>query len=169
CAVVALAGDDGETQTGYSFRIGRDLGELPWELVADEAIERATRMLGATKPPSANVPVVLDAFAGSAFLGVLASALSAESVQKGRSLSAERVGEHVGSEAVSIVDDGRELAGPAAAPIDDEGVPTGRTELIGGGVLRGFLHNTYTARRQGGETRSTGNGERGGFRSSPGV
>jgi PmbA protein len=167
CAVVTLAEGDDETQTGFSFRVGRRLAELDWQDVAREGVERAARMLGATKPQTARVPVVLDPFAGSSFLGVLAGALSAEAVQKQRSLFAELVGLQVGAEIVTLVDDGRLLEGPAAAPFDDEGVPTGRTELIGSGVLNGFLHNTYTARRGG--TVSTGNASRGGYRTTPGV
>jgi PmbA protein len=167
CAVVTLAEGDDETQTGFSFRVGRRLAELDWQDVAREGVERAARMLGATKPQTARVPVVLDPFAGSSFLGVLAGALSAEAVQKQRSLFAELVGQQVGAEIVTLVDDGRLLEGPAAAPFDDEGVPTGRTELIGRGVLNGFLHNTYTARRGG--TVSTGNASRGGYRTTPGV
>jgi PmbA protein len=167
CAVVTLAEGDDETQTGFSFRVGRRLAELDWRDVAREGVERAARMLGATKPQTARVPVVLDPFAGSSFLGVLAGALSAEAVQKQRSLFAELVGQQVGAEIVTLVDDGRLLEGPAAAPFDDEGVPTRRTELIGSGVLNGFLHNTYTARRGG--TVSTGNASRGGYRTTPGV
>jgi PmbA protein len=79
------------------------------------------------------------------------------------------VGEQVGSEFVNLVDDGRRLDGPASAPFDDEGVPTGRIDLFSGGVLNGFLHNTYTALREGGDRRSTGNASRAGYRSTPGV
>lgn len=167
CATVALAEEGDETQTGFSFRIGRELDELGWEDVGREAAARAARMLGAAKPPTARLPVVLDPFAGSSFLGVLAGALSAESVLKGRSLFAGLVGERVASEAFVLVDDGRLLAGPAAAPFDDEGVPTARTALVTEGVLRGFLHDTYTAHRAG--TVSTGNARRAGYRSTPGV
>lgn len=167
CVVVALASDGDETQTGFSFRVGRRLADLDWEGVADEAVSRAARMLGAEKPATARVPVILDPFAGSSFLGVLAGALSAESVQKGRSLFAGLEGERVGSDVLTLVDDGRRLDGPGAAPFDDEGVPAGRTALIEGGILRGFLHNAYTAHRGG--TRSTGNASRAGYRSSPGV
>jgi PmbA protein len=165
--VEALAEDGDETQAGWSFRVGRDLDELGWRDVATEAVQRASRILGATKPPTARVPVVLDPFAASSFLGVLAGALSAEAVQKGRSLFAPLVGEAVGSELFTVVDDGRLLEGPAAAPFDDEGVPTGRTELFSAGVLNGFLHNAYTAHRGG--TTSTGNARRGGYKSVPGV
>jgi PmbA protein len=166
---VTLAVDGDETQTGFSYRIARGLDELGLDDVADEAIERAVRMLGATKPPTAKVPVVLDRFAAMDFLGVLASALNAENVLKGRSLFAEMVGDRVGSELFTLVDDGTILDGPGAAPFDGEGVPSGRTELFTRGTLNGFLHDTYTAVRMGGGQRSTGNGKRGSYKGSPGV
>jgi PmbA protein len=165
--VEALAEEGDETQAGWSFRVGRDLDELPWRDVAAEAVERASRILGASKPPTARVPVVFDPFAASAFLGVLAGALSAEAVQKGRSLFADLAGERVGSELFTLVDDGRLLEGPAASPFDDEGVATGRTELFQEGVLTAFLHNSYTAHRGG--TTSTGNARRAGYKGVPGV
>src|SRR5207247_1239580 len=166
---VTLAVDGDETQTGFSYAISRGLDALVWEPVAEEAVDRAVAMLGATKPPTAKVPVVLDPFAASSFLGVLASALNAENVLKGRSLFAEMVGKAVGSPAFTLVDGGRRLDGPGACPFDAEGVPSGRTELFTEGTLQGFLHDTYTARRAGDGQRSTGNAKRGGYRSTPGV
>ena len=167
CVVATLAEDGDETQAGFSFRLARAADELQWADCAGEAANRAARLLGSTKPRSERMPVVLDPDAAASFLGVLSGALTAEAVQKGRSLFANLQGEQVGSEAVNLIDDGRLLAGPAAAPFDDEGVPTERTPLIERGVLRGFLHDTYTARR-GGE-RSTGNASRAGYRSRPSV
>jgi PmbA protein len=167
CVVVTLAEDGGDTQTGFSFQVAHRVADLDPHGVAREAVERAARMLGAAKPETQRVPVVLDPFAASSFLGVLAGALSAEAAQKGRSLFADLAGQRVGAAPFTLVDDGRLLEGPAASPFDDEGVPTGRTELITGGVLNGFLHNTYTARRGG--TTSTGNASRAGYRSTPGV
>ena len=122
CVTLAVDGD--ETQTGFSYAIARELGELGWEQVVDEAVERAVRMLGAVKPPTARVPIVLDQFAGMTFLGVLSSALSAEAVLKGRSLFAGKAGEKLGSDLFTLVDDGRVLDGPGACPFDDEGVPS---------------------------------------------
>jgi PmbA protein len=167
CVTLAVEGD--ETQTGYSFRIARELDELGWEQIVDEAVQRAVRMLGAMKPPSAKVPIVLDQFAGTTFLGVLSGALSAEAVLKGRSLFAGKVGEQLGSDLLTLVDDGRVLEGPGACPFDDEGVPSRRTELFSGGVLNGFLHDTYTAGRMGDGERSTGNAQRSNYRTTPDV
>lgn len=167
--VVTLAVDGDETQTGFSFKIARGLDELPREPVADEAVDRAVRMLGATKPSTAKVPVVLDPFAAADFLGVLAEALNADNVLKGRSLFSSMVGEQVGSDLFTLADDGRILDGPAASPFDGEGVPSSRTELFSRGKLGGFLHSTYTARRSGGGQRSTGNARRGGYKGLPRV
>jgi PmbA protein len=166
-AAIARTGDD--TQTGIGLTQGRAFADLDLTHAATEAATRAARLIGARKPATARVPVVFDPLVTASFLGVLASALTADAVQKGRSLFAELVGEPVAQAAFSLVDDGRLAEGPAAAPFDDEGVPTRRTEVISGGVLRGFLHNTETALRAGDGAVSTGNASRSGFNASPGV
>lgn len=166
-AALARAGD--ETQTGLGLSMGRSAGELDLEAAGREGALRATRLLGATKPATATVPVVFDPIVTATFLGVLADAFSAESVQKGRSLLADRLGDVVAGTGLSIIDDGRLPEGPGSAPFDDEGVPTGRTVLVNKGVLLGWLHNTETAARAGDAARSTGNASRAGHSSTPGV
>jgi PmbA protein len=165
--VSTLAERDGETQTGFSVALAREIDALDWESAAQEAAVHAARLLGGTKPRTERTAVIFDPVAAASFIGVLAGALSAESVLKGRSLLAGRTGEEVAAAVVTVVDDGRMLEGPAVAPFDDEGVPTTRTPLVEDGVLRGFLHNAYTALKTG--ERSTGNAGRGGYRTVPGV
>jgi PmbA protein len=167
--VAALARAGEETQTGLGLTQGRSFDELDIDAAAAEAAVRATRLLGATKPATARVPVVFDPLVTASFLGVLGSPLTAEAAQKGRSLFAERLGQEVAAPFLSLIDDGRLIDAPGAAPFDDEGTPTGRTALIENGELRGFLHNTQTAARAGGGARSTGNAARAGYKSSPGV
>jgi PmbA protein len=112
---------------------------------------------------------VLDREVAASILGVVVHALSADAVQRGRSLFAGRLGEQVAASAFNLVDDGLHPDGMATSSFDDEGVPRGTTTLIGSGVLRAFLHDTYTATREGGSARSTGSAERGSYRGSPGV
>ena len=64
-----------------------------------DAADRATRLLGATKPPSKRLTVVLDPFVTAQFLGVISSTLNGESVVKGRSLFRDRLGEQVAADA----------------------------------------------------------------------
>jgi PmbA protein len=168
CVSVALATEDGQSQMGYAVDAARALDDLDPGPVAREAADRAVRMLGAAKPPTRTVPVVFDRMVAPSLLGVLLAGLSAEAVQKGRSLFADRLGQQVGAAGLRLVDDGRLVAGPGAAPFDGEGVPTRRTVLVDDGVLQCFLHNTATAARDGGAG-STGNALRGSFKSTPGV
>lgn len=164
-ALVAVQGDD--SQTGFSLNYSLKYGDLDGQATGREAAVRAVRMLGAKAVPSQKVPVILEPYVATGFLGLLAPALTAEAVQKGRSLFAGKVGQKVASDRVTIMDDGSMPGGIASTSFDGEGVPTSRTRLVGGGILEGFLHNTYTAARDG--VKSTGNGIRGSFKSTPEV
>jgi len=167
CFVEVLAEAHGRTTAAFGLDMARLPFELDVEAAAQEGVARATRLLGGRQPASARLPILFDPYATASFLGVLAGALSAESVQKGRSLFAEQLGESVGPAHLTLVDDGRLPGGPASAPWDGEGGPTGRTPRIEGGAVAGGLHNTYTATRGGAS--STGNASRSGFKSPPSI
>jgi len=162
-----LGEQDGQIETGLSFTVGRKPGDLDPAGCGVEAATRAVRQLGATKPQTMKATVVLDPFVSASFFGVLSAALTAEAVQKGRSLFAGRVGEQVAGPVVSLTDDGIHPDGLASAPFDGEGVPCGRTPLVADGVLSSFLYNVKTAHREG--RASTGNGVRGSYQTMPGV
>ena len=163
----AMAAVGDETQTGFGFSVGRQPGELDVEIAAADAAQRATRMLGAVKPPSERLRVVLDPWVTAQFLGILAFTLNGEAVLKGRSLFAERLGDEVASPLVTLVDDPTDPQAFTATETDGEGLATRRNVLIEDGVLRLFVQNAYSARRAG--TRSTGSAVRGGFKTTPGV
>jgi PmbA protein len=163
--VMATEGD--ETQTGFGFSVGRQPGELDVATAATDAAGRATRMLGAVKPGSERLTVVLDPWVTAQFLGILAFTLNGEAVLKGRSLFADRLGDEVAAPVVTLVDDPTDPEAFTATETDGEGLATRRNSLIEGGILRMFVHNAYTARRAG--TTSTGSAVRSGFKSTPGV
>lgn len=165
--VEVLAEADGHTQAAYGIDMARSIDHLSVRGAADEGVERATRLLGASKPPSARLTVVFDPFVTASFLGVIAGPLTAEAAQRGRSLFADRVGDAIAPTHVDLVDDGRRPDGPAASPWDGEGTPSQRTVLIAEGVLHGFLHNAASAARDG--VASTGNASRHGFKAPPGL
>jgi PmbA protein len=160
-------GDDAETQTGFGFSVGRSPADFDLDKAAREAADRATRLLGATQPPSRRVRVVLDPFVTAQFLGVISATLNGEAVVKSRSLFRDRLGEEVGASCVTLVDDPTNPLAYTATDVDGEGLAARRNVLIENGVLRRFVHNSYSARRAG--TVSTGNATRGGFAGTPGV
>jgi PmbA protein len=165
-SVQALATDGDETKTGYGVSVGREPADVDLDEAAGDAVERATRLLGAVQPASGTVTLVLEPQMAAMLLGVVAGTLNGESVLKGRSPFADRVGEAIASPLVTLVDDPTDPESLGADAHDGEGLATRRIPLIEGGVLRGFLHNTMTGRRAG--VPSTASAVRG-FRSTPGV
>ena len=101
------------------------------------------------------------------FMYVLSKALTAEAVQKGRSLFADKLDKRVAASHVSIIDDGTLEDGLATAPFDSEGVPCKSTDVIKDGVLTNYLYDVYTSNKDGVE--STGNADRGSYRGIPSV
>lgn len=166
-SVGTLADDNGETQTGWGFSVGAWPGEFDLNKAGREAAERATRLLGAVKPPSKRTTVVLDPFVTAQFLSVIGATLNGEAVTKGRSLFANRLGEAVASPLLTLVDDPTDPRAYTATDLDGEGLAARRNVLIDGGVLGMFVHSSYSARRAG--TVSTGNAVRSGAGATPGA
>jgi PmbA protein len=165
----AIAEAEGDRQTGLGFGLGRSPADLDPGAIGRESADRATALLGAEKPASRTCPVVLDPTVAASFAGFIGAVLCADAIQRGRSPFADRLGEEIGSAPLTLADDGRDPEGLATSPFDAEGVPRGRTPLIEAGVLANYLHDSYTARRAGADTRSTGNASRAGYRSPPSV
>jgi PmbA protein len=94
---------------------------------------------------------------------VVAYAINSDTVQKRSSYFAGKIGKQVVSELLTVEDDGTNVEGLNASSFDREGVPHHRNIVIEKGVLKKFLYNTYTARKDG--VRSTGNAS--GSTSSP--
>lgn len=166
CYAYAIASEKDDTQVALEFDVARSLSGLDRSRVAETAARRAVQGLGGSKIPSARMPVIFEPYTAGQFLGVVAQALTGEAVQKGRSLFAGRLGEEVAARSLTLIDDGRIKGGLGSAPWDAEGVATGRTEVISDGVLRSFLYDVKSARREG--RASTGNAARSGFKSPPG-
>ncbi|HWI54368.1 MAG TPA: metallopeptidase TldD-related protein, partial [Desulfobacteria bacterium] len=152
---------------GFALKLTLNFRELDPLRIGREAAQKAVRKLGAATVGTQKAVIVFDPYVATNFLGVIAPALSAEAVQKGKSLFGGRVGQTVASDKISIIDHGAMPGGISSAPFDGEGVPTSKTVLVQNGELKGFLHNTYTAAKDG--VTSTGNGTRGSFKSTPEV
>lgn len=153
--VSVLVDDNGETQTGWAYALGDSPLLFDLSAAARKAAERATRLLGAVKPASKVTTVVLDPMVTAQFLGIIGSTLNGESVSKGRSIFADRIGEQVASPLVTLVDDPTDSRCYYARETDGDGLAARRNVLLENGVLKMFVHDAYSARRM--ETKSTGN------------
>ncbi len=161
------ARDGDKSSSGFEINSGRFLREINPSWVGSQAGELASTLLNAVRIETGTYPMVIDPLTMGPFIGFLVSAAAnGENVMYGRSFLTGKLGQTVASEGVTILDDGTLAGGEGSASFDGEGVPTGRTPIVERGVLKNYIHNTYTAGRMG--AKSTGNAARS-FDSLPGV
>ena len=122
-AAFSLASQRDETQTGFGFSVGRHPGELSVQSAAEDAAERATRLLGAVKAPTRRLTVVFDPYVTAQFLSIVGATLSGEAVLKGRSLFADRLQDAVGAESLTLIEDATEPEASAPQRSTPKGSP----------------------------------------------
>ena len=156
-----------DTSTGFSFSYERDPKKLNLEMIAEEATKKSLMLLGSKKIKSKSSDILLDNLVASQFLGIISSILTADSVQKGKSLFKNKIGEKIFKMDVNIFDNGVMENGFYSRPFDAEGVNKGNTQIFKNGVLETYLYDCYTARKD--KTLSTGNSVRASYKSTPAV
>ncbi|KYH37483.1 MAG: peptidase U62 modulator of DNA gyrase [Candidatus Bathyarchaeota archaeon B23] len=152
----AKAEGRGREATANEHQEVRSWNALNLQGLAERVAERAAAFLDAKPIPSGEMPIIFrnQVFA-SILVNMLGGPVTADWAQKGRSPLAGKLNQEVASEAIIVFDDGLMPQGWRTTPFDDEGHPTQRTALIEGGILRGYLYDSYTALKEGVE--STGN------------
>ena len=117
-------------------------------------------------PLTAHGSVARDPWVSAQLLGVIGATLSGDAVIRGRSLFADRMGEQIATELITLIDDPTNPEAFTAGEADGEGLATRQNVLVEGGYLKSFTHNSYTARRC--ATSSTASAVRG-VSSTPGT
>jgi TldD protein len=168
CRVTARR--SGRTEWGFD---GPGLGgglelyeQVPPELVAVRAAERAMIALVGSDPPSGEMTVVLGPGGGGLLLHeACGHGLEADGLDRESSIYAHTVGKTIASSLVTAVDDPSQPAGFGSYGVDDEGVLSSPTVLIDAGRQVGALTDRTTARHAGGAI--TANGRRASYADPP--
>jgi PmbA protein len=155
--VLAMAVVSGEQEmvNNYEVKVGK-LDTIDHKALAEKAAKRASEKLGGQVAPTGVYPVVFSPEAMSSLLSTYASVFSSEVAQKGLSRLADKEGQIIASEAVTLIDDPFHKDNPMPIPFDAEGTPTVCKKVIEKGTLNTLLYNLKTAAVAGKQT--TGNG-----------
>ncbi|PKL63366.1 MAG: TldD/PmbA family protein [Methanomicrobiales archaeon HGW-Methanomicrobiales-2] len=155
-----------EQSTGYEFDASPFLADIDARSVGEQAASLAARSLSGRDIETGRYDIVLSPVAAASILGqVLLPALSGRNVKAGRSFLAEKIGEQVFDEHLSIYDDPF-APGLGSTTWDAEGVPTRRLVFVEQGVLQRFAYDLKTGYRYG--EGSTGSAVRSGSE-GPGI
>jgi TldD protein len=157
---VQMAFESRSGQFGFEYVVG--LEEL-----YSTAAQRAVDLLSAETVVGGQYPVVLNAllagvFAHEAFGHLSESDFVYENPQAQEMMV---LGRRFGQDVLTVFDDGSVPGARGTHRFDDEGTPTGRTDLIKDGILVGRLHSRETAAKMG--EKPSGNARATGYRYSP--
>jgi len=168
CSVAALGKEGGDvTPVCFEFNAARNYDiDAAW--VGREAAKMAVSALKPKSVESKSATLILTQFAlQDLFSYTLINAVKADSVQRNQSPYKGKLGERVTSDNLTIIDDGLFAGGLRTWTFDGEGSPHQKTPVIEKGILRNFLYDNYSARKD--RKESTGNASRAGYLSTPGI
>lgn len=168
--VSAVASDGGTIQTGYDAfgsLCGFELFErVNPEEVARQAAGRAVKMLTAKPAPAGKMPVVMAGEAGGTMVHeACGHGLEADLTQRELSVYANKKGQQVASEFVTVVDDATMADKYGSYRFDDEGVPSRKVTMIENGILTDYLYDYLSSTKEGRE--SNGHGRRESYQHKP--
>ncbi len=147
-----------EDSWSSSKRHFKDL-ERPEE-IARKAVERTVRQLGPRKIRTQNVPVIFEPTQTAWLMGFLFGCVTGTAVYQKATFLAGKLGQRIGNERITVVDDSLIPGELGSHPFDADGLPGQRTVVVERGVLKSYLCNYYAARKLG--LRPTGNADGGG-------
>ncbi|MFX1312781.1 MAG: TldD/PmbA family protein [Promethearchaeota archaeon] len=159
-----------DTSFGYEWQSERNLKNINASETAENALKDAKKNLNRKKIKNMKVPLVLTPKGTiNLILRPIALALNAETFQHKRSFLYDKRDEIIGSQYLTIEDNGLIDGAIGSSIFDGEGVPCKNKEIfIKGRLLKtGLLHNSYTAGKE--SIESTGNASRNSYSSTPSI
>jgi PmbA protein len=157
---------DGSDISSFDFQLGgsHSVKGIDVRATATEFAETVVSSLGPRRIESFKGEMLLTPAATNEMVQeVISHSINSDAVQKKSSHFAGKLGKRVSSDLLTVEDDATNIDGLGASSFDREGVPHRRNVVIEKGILKKFLYNTYTAKKDG--VRSTGNAS--GSTSSP--
>ena len=141
---------DGKVKkSGWEYKAKREVNKLEPGQTALELIEKTARHLGAKPLKTGKYRAYFEPQAFMGLMRVFGEMLSAQNVLEGQSKLANRLGEKIGSDFVTFIDDPMHPEGLGSQPFDAEGTKSQRLVLVEKGILKSYIHNSYTAKKLG--------------------
>lgn len=167
-AYIAVVVQDGDSiKNDSAYIVTKDFSEMDPIKLATEVVNKALNKLSSISIESKTYNVIIENDTFADLLGSMSGIFSAEAVQKGVSKLKDKIGEVVASPIVTITDNPHLKNGYGSAPFDAEGVPTLCKSLIKNGVLKTYLYNLKTAKKD--SVKTTGNAAKGGYKGTMGI
>ena len=155
------ARDQGDRKpNGYYYAVSVKRKGLPKpEAIGEEAAKQTLDLLGATKIKTETLPIIIRNQDVPRWMNGLLAAMRGYNIQQKRSFLADKKGQKIASEKLTLVDDPFVPGGLGSQLYDGDGMAAKKRVMIEGGVLKEFFVDWYYSRKLGWEptTGSPGN------------
>lgn len=156
---VVLGSQDGAMQRDYWYTSARHPEDLePGEQIGRQAARRAARRLGSRRIATRQSPVVFEAPVAASLLGHLLGALRGSSLYRRASFLLDSIDQPVFAPGIRIHEQPRLPRAVGSAAYDNEGVRTRDRDLVHDGILKGYVLDSYSARKLGMQTTANAGG-----------
>lgn len=154
CSLIAQ--DEKGMQRDYWYDVARDAADLE---VADKigvhAAQNTVKRLNSRTVKTASYPVIFLADIAPSLFGQLISAIRGGSLYRQSSFLLDHLDKQIFPEFIHIHEQPHLLKGLGSTNFDNEGVATQERDIVSDGVLKGYVLDSYSARKLGMTT--TGN------------
>tara|TARA_B110000438_G_C15816814_1_gene652349 strand:- start:1812 stop:3224 length:1413 start_codon:yes stop_codon:yes gene_type:complete len=156
----------GSYASGGRMTFDNYINEINWKKVCDEAFRQAEMNQEARKAPAGEMDVVLNnGWSGVLLHEALGHTLEGDFLYKKTSVFHDQIGNQIGNDNITVVDEGNIAGRRGSLNMDDEGEKTQRNVLIENGKLVKFMHDRLSAKLTNSEV--TGNGRRENYMFAP--
>lgn len=163
----ALAKDGEEIKSGMEIFAGFDINEFDPKKIGENASKKAIANLGAKSVKSSKYNIVFENECFTELFSCFIDSFFAENVQKGFSLLKGKLNQQISSDLITILENPLMEKGYGSTSFDSEGVACFNKSVVEKGILKTYLYNLKSAKKDG--VKSTGNGFKGGFKGSIGT
>ena len=148
-AQVSVVGDGDERPEDYCYVNAQHWGRLQKGGIGVDALSRAVGKIGACRVESGVYDIVVDRRVASSVVSPLISAVRGEALHMKSSFLLDKVGEKIGSDRLTIVDNPCQHGVSGARLFDNEGIAVSRLPIIENGVLKNYYISNYMSKKMG--------------------
>ncbi|MEN8251230.1 MAG: TldD/PmbA family protein [Bacteroidota bacterium] len=152
-AAVSVDGGDARPES-YWGESAIFFQNLEKEGIGETALKRGLNKVGQEKIESAIMPMIIENRLARRCLGPLVSALNGSAIQQKNSFLINKLGEKIGSDMLTIIDDPYIVSGRGSRMFDSEGLALKKRPIIEKGILKSYYIDTYYGKKLGMEPTS---------------
>ena len=146
-ASVSIKGEGEARPSDYWYDSAIFYDKLIKQGIGKQALERVLRKLGQQKVKSGKYTMVVDPMNTGRLVSPLIGAINGGALQQKNSFLLDKMGEKIGSDKFTLIDDPHIPQASGARYFDGEGIATEKRTVFEKGILKTYYIDTYNAKK----------------------